>query len=356
MSHPMNEHRAHKVERERVSRIGHMHDGHRKHRATGGSVHGDEAEDKALIRKEVKGSALKHADGKKPKHRADKARRHAGGKIVGHSGHPEGKHIPHPAAKHHAHKHAHASALHVHHVDGKNLSKGSTLKARARGGGLRKPKHGGKTNVNVIVAPGAGKPPMGGPGPMPMAAPHAAPPAAPMGAAPPPPPMPPKPPMPMGAAGGMPPGGGPGLPPGQPPMPPVRAYGGRAYKKGGAVHDKMIPVKGAKQHDVSKKVTHHKGEPINAYARGGSVADKKGVTGIGDRTPIQHSGNKSDSQNIGRGPVITRATGGPIYADGREGKQMGPDLHAGSNSGVGRREKAHLQHPAGHEAWNRGIT
>jgi hypothetical protein len=103
-----------------------------------------------------------------------------------------------------------------------------------------------------------------------------------------------------------------------------------------------------------------------------SAADMKGVTGIGSRTPIQHSGNKQDTVNIGRGPVITRsnggnvpasggrdrfealervgkgyqpkpmtpnkATGGPIYSDGRAGKQMGPNVHAG-NSGVGRMRK-----------------
>ena len=301
MAHPMNEHRGHKVERERVSHIAGKHAAP-KHYARGGSVHEDEAEDKALIHKEVKGEALKH-EGKGARHRGDKAVRRA-----------KGGHV-----KHHG-------------------------------------KGGGKTSVNVIVAPSGGKPPM----PMPTGGPAMGPP--PMGAAP--PPMPPKPPM-------VPP---PGAPPmaglGGPPMPP-HARGGRAYKKGGAVSNEK---------GVGKK----------------SLADKKGVTGIGERTPIQHSGNKSDTQNIGRGKPVTyakggsveseftkaenwdakankpaagkaqyengwkahnrptaviRATGGPIYADGREGKQMAPEFGGGGGGGTARKDKAHREAKGGHEPW-----
>ena len=78
-------------------------------------------------------------------------------------------------------------------------------------------------------------------------------------------------------------------------------------------------------------------------AKGGKVvagADERGKTGIGFRLPVQHSGNKDDTQNIGRKPVITRATGGPIYADGREGKDMGPEFTGGARGGIGRAEKA----------------
>lgn len=106
-------------------------------------------------------------------------------------------------------------------------------------------------------------------------------------------------------------------------MPP-RSEGGRAYKDGGAVGKK-------------------------------SLADKKGVTGIGDRTPIQHSGNKSDTQNIGRGPVITRAAGGPIYSDGKKGHQMAPKLPSGSGGGKARKAKAHMQNKAGHEPWEPAV-
>jgi len=225
--HPFNDRRAHKHERDRVSKIA----GQRsepKHYARGGSVHDDEAEDRALIRKEVKSAALK-SDGKAPKHRADKATR------------------------------------------------------RARGG---KVKHkSAKTNVNVIVAPSGGEK-------SPMAAPMAG------VAAPPPvaaPPMPPKPPM--------------AAPPPSAPMPPPGLGGMPPRAKGGRVEGKE------------------------------SSADKKGLTGIGDRTPIQHSGNKSDTQNIGRSPVITKATGGPIYANGKPGKQMAPKLPAGAGSGIGRLKK-----------------
>jgi hypothetical protein len=254
MAHPIgNENRGHRVERERVSHIAGCSSSP-KHYARGGSVHSDEAEDRALIRKEVKGSALK-GDGKMAKGRVDKAPR------------------------------------------------------RARGGHV-KHKGGGKTNVNVIVAPGGQHPPAGG---------------APMGAAPPPmPAMPPKPPM-MPPPGGAPPMAGLGAPPpGGPPMPP-RSEGGRAYASGGT-------VKGPK-----------------------SSADMKGKTGIGDRTPIQHSGNKSDTQNIGRGPVITRAAGGPIYSDGKMGRQMAPKLPSGSGGGKARKAKAHMQNKAGHEPWEPGV-
>ena len=55
MAHPMNEHRGHKVERERVSHIAGKHAAP-KHYARGGSVHEDEAEDngKAEVAEEIK--------------------------------------------------------------------------------------------------------------------------------------------------------------------------------------------------------------------------------------------------------------------------------------------------------------
>lgn len=134
------------------------------------------------------------------------------------------------------------------------------------------------TTVNVIVAPKQNDMP-------------AAPPMAAM-----PPPMPPKPPMampapvpPMGVQSGL---------GGMPPMPP-RSDGGRAYKRGGAVSDS---------------------------SKGG--------------TQVQHSGNKSDAQNIGRKAVITKATGGAIYSDGRKGKQMAWLKGVGAGGGEGRLKKA----------------
>lgn len=351
MAHPFNEHRSHHHQRDRVSHIAGIHEEHRMHRARGGHVmHDDEAEDRALIKKEVKGSALKH-DGAKAKHRADKAPR------------------------------------------------------RARGGHVKAKGHkGSKTNVNVIVAPGGGKGPMGGmmppPAPPAVAGPPPMPPKPPMGAMPP-----------GGAPAGPPPGMGGGMPirrrggrvsdtddvmrhhhkvgklevsahkgrhkkgtstlhghhhradGGQVPMPKPRPPGREPQPSdiyspadnrrleqqrhmGGKVHDDW----GASDMKPARNTTHgdlYGDSQMRGYKSGGAVegkkslADKRGVTGIGERTPIQHSGNKSDTQNIGRGPVITRATGGPIYADGREGHDMGPHIGAG-NSGVGRLRKNSL--------------
>ena len=197
MGHPYSEHRAHKVEKERVHHL--CRGGYAK----GGAVHGDEAEDKKLIRAEVKKEALK-GEGKKAKHRADRPGRAKGGRVK--KGH-------------------------------------------------------GKTNVNVIVAPSGGaKPsPMAGLGPM------AAPPPAPVA----PPAMAAKPPMPM-----PPPGAG------APPMP--------MRKRGGKV----------------------------------SSADHRGKTGIGTRTPIQHTDNKDDTQNIGRKKPITYAKGGKVDPIKRGGEEQ----------------------------------
>ena len=95
MAHPHNEHRQHKVERRRVEHI-------TKGYASGGGVHADEAEDKKLIRKTVKSSAMK-AEGKAPKHRMDKRARggrtkHKGTTVNVIVPHAEGGAMPmHPA-------------------------------------------------------------------------------------------------------------------------------------------------------------------------------------------------------------------------------------------------------------------
>ena len=82
---------------------------------------------------------------------------------------------------------------------------------------------------------------------------------------------------------------------------------------------------------------------VSGFKKGGKVvagANERGKAGIGFRLPVQHSGNKDDTQNIGRKSVITRATGGPIYANGKAGKDMGPDLGGGSKGGTARIEQA----------------
>lgn len=73
MAHPYASHRQHSVERSRVSRMA-------KGYATGGAVHPDEKEDKALVRKMVKRKALK-VEGEKPGHRADRPARKKGGRV-----------------------------------------------------------------------------------------------------------------------------------------------------------------------------------------------------------------------------------------------------------------------------------
>lgn len=155
---------------------------------------------------------------------------------------------------------------------------------RAKGG--RVGKHKGST-VNVIVAPqGAG------------AAPHPgmAPPAAMAGGLSPPGAPPPRPMMP-------PPGGPPGGPPamaGAPPPGMPHRNGGRTYAKGGAV--------------------------------------KSGPTweeGLKNGTPVQHSNNKDDGANIGRGRVVTFRTGGAV-----KGRKY--PIDTGSGGGEARLKKERL--------------
>src|SRR6266700_1334165 len=81
MSHPYNEHRAHHVERKRVSHLGF---------ASGGAVHepgADEDDSGSTDRKIASKLKLKHGghvDGKKPKHHlGKKAKRAKGGKVHG---------------------------------------------------------------------------------------------------------------------------------------------------------------------------------------------------------------------------------------------------------------------------------
>lgn len=166
---------------------------------------------------------------------------------------------------------------------------------RARGG---RTKHkSGKTNVNVIVAPQHGG--MSPPPSPPIAAPHPPIPAPPVGVGGPPmapglpPGLPPRPVGPM--AGPMPPAGA--IPP--------RNRGGSAYAKGGAV-------------------------------KHGPAFD----AGIRHGTKVQHTGNKGDTKNIGRGPVITKKAGGAIEHPTHGG--MGPKLDGGGKGGLGRIEKAKM--------------
>lgn len=156
---------------------------------------------------------------------------------------------------------------------------------RAFGGRTGKKKKSGKggNHVNVIVQ--AHKPAM---------------PAMPPMASPAPPMMPPKPPM-------MPPPAGPGptdAPPGVSagPMPPPGALPGMPMRKRGGSVFSGSPGK------------------VSMTARGmkGSSAADADTAGIGvGRTPVQPAPNKQDGKTIGRKPVITKATGGPISSSAK---------------------------------------
>lgn len=177
-------------------------------------------------------------------------------------------------------------------ADGGPVKARADRPARARGGRLGSKKGTKGHTVNVIVAPSGGQQKTPVPVPVPGVASAPPPPRSPIPAAPPP----------MGASPMPPPGVVP--PPGMPP----RYAGGRAFKRGGKVN-----------------------------------ADTAGI-GKG-RTPVQHSPNKQDGKNIGRGPVITKATGGPISSG--KGK-MAPHTVGGAGGGKSRLDKAH--HPAKYRA------
>lgn len=215
MAHPFQEHRGHKHEKSRVAHIAHGY-------AHGGAVHEDEAEDRKLIKREVK------ADCMKP-HRA------AGGAVAARADKPK----------------------------------------RAAGG--RTHKKGGHTSVNVVVAPQGGAP---NPGMMPHPAMAGPPPGGP------PPGMPPGAPPPgAGGPPGMPPGMPPRPPMAGPPGMPPRSTGGRTYARGGGVKDGPTWKEGLRngtqvQHvsDPNDVKDMHRGKPVT-YKKGGAVKMEYGAGG-----------------------------------------------------------------------------
>lgn len=283
MAHPFQHLKAHKVEKSRVSSIA--------HRASGGRVHSDEAEDKALIKKAVKGAALKEvfSGGKKPKQRADKKKRKRanGGSLAGYEeaatdpairALQTGKPVAMPTVKSDTKSPSMDADTSV--GDKPDFLRGKV--ARKRGGRVGK----GKTVVNINMAPPA--PPMLAP---PMPPPPGAMPIGGPGA------MAAKPPMgPPPGAGGPPPGlGGPDGP--MPPMP-MRARGGRI--------------------DTGTKVSHDKGKS--------------------DKPSDLHRG-RVITFATGGGVKTFRAYGGKVEAPG-PGKGMGPDLKGGVVTGEARLQQA----------------
>ena len=73
--------------------------------------------------------------------------------------------------------------------------------------------------------------------------------------------------------------------------------------------------------------------PMPMRARGGKVASDISQ----GSTPVQHSPNKNNGINVGRGPVITKATGGPINASATG--QHSPKFKGGSFGGEAKLQK-----------------
>lgn len=207
---------------------------------------------------------------------------------------------------------------------------------RARGG--RTKKSGKGHTVNVIVAPSAPKPPM------PPMIPGVA--AGSPGLSPPRPPLTPPAGGPIAAPGAAPPlGAGPMPPPGALPPPGVHYAGGRAYKKGGRVKSAGGAAGGKSNFSGTpmKAAFTTKGKPADGGKGNHETGDTAGI-GKG-RTPIQSIGtNKMDTKNIGRGPVITKATGGPINSDYAWKKGMAPHAKGGAMGGLAKLDKA--DHPS----------
>jgi hypothetical protein len=95
-----------------------------------------------------------------------------------------------------------------------------------------------------------------------------------------------------------------------------------------------------------------KGGRVTKRAAGGGVnglyPTSKGTPvwreSVMDGTPVQHSGNKSDGQSIGRDKVITYKTGGAVEHAVKG--QMGPKYEGGAGGGEARLQKAHKLHKA----------
>lgn len=249
MAHVYNDVRCDKVEQSRVGKItGRATTGQY---ARGGGVHDDAGQDKSMIKRMVKNTALK---------------------------------------------------LH-----------GGAVGARADRPGR---KNGGRAStVNVIIGspsgPGAGGSPTPAPVPRPL-----------------PPVAPPLPGVAAAAAPMSPPGMG-GPPPGGMP-PPMRAAGGKVQGIQPAPKSSSTPY-------TPPAIPQEDKDKLREMSRaaGGKVNSQNAGIGKG-RTPMQHTdGKNGDLKNVGRGPVVTKAAGGPINASPTG--QHGPKFRGGAGGGTERK-------------------
>ena len=244
--------------------------------ASGGAMHGDEAQDKALIKRMVSGARVKlksggRVPGSAPSVRPDRAARADGGEVEGLA--RGGKHGPHGKAK--------------------------------------------IGSVNVVVAqPPGGRPPMGAGGPpMPPPRPPMAPPPGPAMAGPPP------------GMGGPPPGAGPGgPPPGMAMRPPGAKRGGRVKREdGGAIpgsakERQYTPLEASR--DAARDIRGRKYSPVEGMTpkdfadRWDADLDEHVAKKDARRYPAAEKDYKGqDTQEIRRGGRVRRAGGGAVAED-----------------------------------------
>lgn len=293
---------AHPIAHARERNPGHARVGHIVGLRDGGPAnHPDEPEDIALIKKEVRKTALKPAA------------RMAGGAVAPRADKPV---------------------------------------RRARGGKIATPRGKGHTAVNVIVAPQQGAPGIMPRPPMPAAPPGA---GLPPGAgAPPPGAM--VPPSAMAAGAGppgaaMPPGGLPGVGARPPMAMPPGGPGIMPRRRGGRVDDRDADDKAKGGKASGGKACRARGGRANGGTpvRGGGEqgAIRSGPAwdeGIRNMTPVQHV-ERHEPRDMNRPPVITYARGGGVTRRVagvgviEAPDRMGHDFYGGAGGGEGRLEK-----------------
>ena len=279
MAHPYESKRGSTVSHDRVSKITHgaASSTAKIHRASGGRVHSDEAQDKKLISKMIKQSEAKEVEGEKSPRRADRVERKKGGRVNG---------------------------------------KGSSV------------------HINIISPPATPPAGLAGPGPMPMppGPPPGGPPPMPPGGAGPMPPRPPGGPMGPGMAGSGP-SGIPGMVP--------RASGGRVAGTLKGTFDEGVRNGTQVQHDPGKNQKMLKPAPAKRATGGGVDLSKEkrpdqnkgqGPTVENERGLAFPGGSMKERSE--------RATGGKVgKPEASKGVASATKLPGGAGGGLGRLAK-----------------